>query len=36
LSRLPADLGAVALVNCDDLVARALVASRAELRFTGD
>lgn len=36
LSRLPRDLGAVALVNCDDLVARALIASRAELRFIGD
>jgi len=36
LRRLPSDLGAIALVNCDDLVARALVASRAELRFMGD
>jgi hypothetical protein len=36
LRRLPADLGAVGLVNSDDLVARAVVASRAELRFEGD
>ena len=36
LSHLPPDLGAIALVNCDDLVARALIASRAELRLMGD
>jgi hypothetical protein len=36
LRRLPHDLGAIGLINCEDLVARALIASRAELRFVGD
>jgi hypothetical protein len=36
LRLLPTDLGATALTGCDALLARAVIASRAELAFQGD